>query len=57
MAQIDIPDDPAWRRYFAKLVEVARNRPRISKETRIELNGGKTGVRCILTEETFTPDQ
>lgn len=57
MAQIDIPDDPSWRRLFKALNKAAQRRGRISRECKVEMHAGKSGVKTVITEEDFSPDE
>jgi hypothetical protein len=57
MAQIDIPDDPAWRRLFKALKRASERRGRIGRECKVEMYAGKNGVKTVITEEDFSPDE
>lgn len=57
MAQVNIPDDPSWQRFFKALAGYANKRPRIQRESKIELLAGKNGVRVDYQEGHFIPDE
>jgi ABC-type uncharacterized transport system substrate-binding protein len=57
MAKVEIPDNSAWLRYFKRLSQLAVDHPHITRETRIELNGGQKGVQAVIEIRSFTPDE
>jgi hypothetical protein len=57
MASVNIPDDPNWARLFRALAAYAQKQQRIQRQSKIELHGGKDGVRVEYQEGYYSPDQ
>lgn len=57
MAQIDLPDNPVWRRYFKELQKLAAQYPRIPKDTIVEMIGSDKGVQAWFKAKHYTPDE